>query len=92
MILLDCECINGMDSTAIQMLETTIDFYTHKKIEIFFSNVKGPVRDMLNKSNIVDKIGLQKFFINNNDAVTYFKTGELDRKEDLTNYIEQVNV
>ncbi len=92
LILLDCECINGVDSTAIQMLETAIDFYNDKKIEIFFSNVKGPVRDMFTKSNIVDKIGSQKFFINNNDAVTYFKTGKLDRKEDLSNYIEQANV
>ncbi|MDO6737313.1 SulP family inorganic anion transporter [Wenyingzhuangia sp. 2_MG-2023] len=92
LVLLDCECINGVDSTAIQMLESAIDFYNDKKIEVFFSNVKGPVRDMLTKSNIVDKVGFQKFFINNNDAVTYFKTGRLDRKEDLTNYIEQANV
>lgn len=92
LILLDCECINGVDSTAIQMIETDIDFYKNKGIEVFFSNVKGPVRDMFTKSGIVDKIGAKKFFINNNDAVTYFKTGKLDRNEDLTNYIGQANV
>lgn len=92
LILLDCECINGADSTAIQMIESDIEFYHDKGIEVFFSNVKGPVRDMLTKSGIVDKIGAQKFFINNNDAVTYFKTGKLDRNEDLTNYIGQANI
>ncbi|WP_206208132.1 SulP family inorganic anion transporter [Wenyingzhuangia fucanilytica] len=92
LILLDCECINGVDSTAIQMIDSDIDFYKDKGIEVFFSNVKGPVRDMLTKSGIVDKLGSQKFFINNNDAVTYFKTGKLDRNEDLTNYIGQANI
>ena len=92
LILLDCECINGVDSTAIQMIESDIDFYHDKGIEIFFSNVKGPVRDMLTKSGVVNKMGSQKFFINNNDAVTYFKTGKLDRNEDLTNYIGQANI
>ena len=92
LILLDCECINGVDSTAIQMIESDIDFYQDKGIEVFFSNVKGPVRDMLTKSGVVDKMGSQKFFINNNDAVTYFKTGKLDRNEDLTDYIGQANL
>jgi len=92
LILLDCECINGIDSTAIQMLETAIDFYNDKKIEVYFSNIKGPVRDMLTKSGIVNKVGAQKFFINNNDALTYYKKGRLDRDQDLTNYIEQANI
>lgn len=91
LILLDCECINGVDSTAIQMMETAIDFYNDKRVEVYFSNVKGPVRDMLTKSGIVDKVGSQKFFINNNDAVTYYKTGKLDRNQDLTDYIGQSN-
>ncbi|NIJ46213.1 SulP family sulfate permease [Wenyingzhuangia heitensis] len=92
LILLDCECINGVDSTAIQMMETAIDFYNDKKVDVYFSNVKGPVRDMLTKSGIVDKVGAQKFFINNNDALTYYKTGKLDRNQDLTDYIEQANI
>lgn len=92
LILLDCECINGVDSTAIQMLETAINFYNDKNIEVYFSNIKGPVRDMLTKSGIVNKVGGQKFFINNNDALTYYKTGTLDRDQDLTNYIEQANI
>ncbi len=91
LILLDFECINGVDSTAIQMLETAIDFYNDKQIKIFFSNVKGPVRDMFTKSNIVGKIGSDKFFINNNDALTFYITGTLDREQDLSNYIEQAN-
>ncbi len=92
LILLDCECINGMDSTAIQMLEGVIDFYKEKNVEIYFSNVKGPVRDMFTKSNIITKVGTQKFFINNNDALMYYKTGKLDREDDLTNYVKQANV
>ena len=74
------------------MMETAIDFYNDKKVDVYFSNVKGPVRDMLTKSGIVDKVGAQKFFINNNDALTYYKTGTLDRNQDLTDYIEQANV
>lgn len=92
LILLDCECINGVDSSAIQMLETTIAFYNDKKIEVYFSNIKGPVRDMLTKSGIVDRLGTQKFFINNNDALTCYQTGKINRSQDLANYIGQANV
>lgn len=92
LIVLDCECINGLDTTAVQMLETAISYYNDKQIEIVFTNIKGPVRDMLSKSGLVDKIGVEKFFINNHGAMEYYKTGSREHQQKLADYIQQVNV
>jgi len=91
LILLDFECVNGIDSTGLQMLEGVIDFYVENNILVYFSNIKGPVRDMLFKSQVDEKIGVDKFFINNHDAVTFYKTGKIDREDDLSTYIGQAN-
>ena len=91
LILLDFECVNGIDSTGLQMLENIVDFYAENQNDIYFSNIKVPVRDMLFKSQVDEKIGVDKFFINNHDAVTFFKTGKIDRKNDLSTYIGQAN-
>ena len=91
LIILDCECVNGLDTTAVAMLETAIAFYNDKGIEVLFTNIKGPVRDMLAKSGLVEKIGVEKFFIYNHGAVTYYKTGSREHQQKLSNYIQQVN-
>lgn len=91
LIVLDCEAVNGVDSTAIQMLLTTVEFYKEKGIQIYFTNIKGPVRDMFTKSGLVQKMGVNKFFINNYEAVAFYKTGDLDNLKKHKNYIHQSN-
>jgi SulP family sulfate permease len=91
LIILDCECINGLDSTGAAMWNDRIDFYATQGVKIHFTNVKGPVRDAMRKAGIIDKIGIKNCFMSNHGAMTYFETGSRESQKNLSSYIQQVN-
>jgi len=91
LIILDCECINGLDSTGAAMWNDRIDFYATQGIKIHFTNVKGPVRDAMTKAGIIEKIGIENCFMSNHGALTFYKTGNREIQKNLSSYIQQAN-
>ena len=61
-----------MDSTAIHALKDIFDDLKKSGIDMYFSGVKGPVRDALQKAGFVDYIGEDKFFLHIQYAVDNF--------------------
>ncbi|MFT7605812.1 MAG: SulP family sulfate permease [Saprospiraceae bacterium] len=56
---------------------------------MYFSGVKGPVRDAMTRGHIIEKIGKQNFFMSKEDAVGFYR----DQKNQTTgSYILQTNV
>mgnify|MGYP000297683544 CR=1 FL=1 len=62
LIVLDAESINRVDSTGIEMLKERIRFCQKKGILFYFAGVKGPVRDDLFRSGILEIIDLSKTY------------------------------
>ncbi len=91
LIIIDCECINGLDSTGAAMWNDRIDFFDQQGVSIYFTNVKGPVRDAMTKAGIIDKIGIEHCFMSNQNALLYFETGNSSDHENLSAYIQQTN-
>ena len=91
LIIFDCECINGLDSTGAAMWNDRIDYYALQGIKIHFTNVKGPIRDAMSKAGIIDKIGIENCFMSNQGAMLYFETGSRESQKKLSSYIEQSN-
>lgn len=91
LIIIDCECINGLDSTGAAMWNDRIDHYEALNVKIHFTNVKGPVRDAMTKAGIIEKIGIENCFMSNHGALTYFETGNREIQNNLSSYIEQAN-
>lgn len=91
LIIIDGECINGLDSTGAAMWNDRIDYYAKQGIKIYFTNVKGPVRDAMTKAGIIDKIGIENCFMSNEGALTYFETGSRESQANLSSYIQQSN-
>ena len=91
LIVLDCECINGLDSTGAAMWNDRIDYYATHGIAIHFTNVKGPVRDAMTKAGIINKIGIDNCFMSNQGALLYYETGSRESQKNLSTYIKQVN-
>lgn len=88
-LLLDFGTISQMDSSAIHALEEVVDDYRANGKEIYFSGVKGPVRDAMTRGHIIEKIGKQNFFMSKEDAVGFYR----DQKNQTTgSYILQTNV
>ena len=74
LIVLDAESINRMDSTGVEMLKERIRYYQKRDILFYLAGVKGPVRDTLFRSKILEVIEINHFFMRVNGAVNYFKT------------------
>jgi len=71
------------------MLKERIKFYQKKGIDFYFAGVKGPVRDALFKSDILDIIDINHFFMRVNGAVTFYKTGDNENQKKYSQYIHQ---
>jgi SulP family sulfate permease len=89
LIVLDAESINRVDSTGIEMLKERIRFCQKKGILFYFAGVKGPVRDDLFRSGILEIIDIKHFFMRANQAVMFYKTGDRTHQEKYAKYIHQ---
>ncbi|WP_111706308.1 SulP family inorganic anion transporter [Lutibacter citreus] len=93
LIIIDGESINSIDSSGVYMLKDLIKHYKSVGVEIVFSGMKGPVRDVLDKSGIMSKIGYINCFMGIHEAVNNFEK----RKKDMniepkySKYIKQTN-
>ncbi len=89
--ILDAKAINGLDSSAVHLLVDLIDELELQGIGFFLSNVKGIVRDVIYRSNLINKIGRENIFVNTGEAVDVI----LERKArsiELSRYAIQSNL
>lgn len=89
-IILNAESINRIDSSGFHLLQNLQEAFSKTDIELLFTNVQGPVRDMLARANFVQEIGKNHFFLHVQEAIDY-----LDAKCPKSNfeqYILQTNV
>ncbi len=82
LVILDADSMNGMDSSGVHALEEIIDFCQDRNIKFQLASVKGPIRDILHRSKLVEKLGEENFFFRIQHAVDCF-----DKKE-KNNYFE----
>ncbi len=68
-VVLDAFPINRIDSSAAHALRDLVDDLRRRNVELFVAGLKGPVRDVLEKSNVVGLIGRRRFFHEVHDAV-----------------------
>ncbi len=92
-IILNAEGIDSVDSSAMHALEEIIDEFREAGIELFFSGVKGPVRDAMVRDGIMSHIGAEHFFMSVQEAVDCFDEGcKEDRPHGREEYVTQNNV
>jgi len=80
-IIFDASSINDVDSTADGALHEVYDILSKRNIKLYFTNVKGPVRDMFERSGFQEKVGSGHFFYGNYDAVESFLSQKFETKK-----------
>jgi SulP family sulfate permease len=70
-LILNAESINNVDSTALRALEDLALDLKSAQLQLFFTGVKGPVRDAMAKGHLTKKIGINNFFMSVQEAVDY---------------------
>lgn len=93
LIIIDGESINSIDSSGVYMLNDVITKYRRLNIDIAFTGMKGPVRDILDKSGIIKKIGYQNCFLSIQEAVDSFEKNKKNNEYGnmYSDYIKQTN-
>jgi len=75
-IILNAQSIYALDSSAAKGLEEIVDDFHERGIDFYMTEVIGPVRDMLQKTGLFEKIGKDHFKMRIHDALDYFDTHE----------------
>jgi len=75
-VILNAQSIYAMDSSAAKGLEEIVDDFHGRGIEFYMTEVIGPVRDMLRKTGLFEKIGEDHFRMRIQDALDYFDDNE----------------
>ena len=68
-IIIDASPISHVDATAYQGIKDLVDFLKESNIRLALADVIGPVRDMLQKTQLRKEIGDEHIFININEAL-----------------------
>ena len=89
LLIIDGESINNIDSTAIHMLEEVVLDFNSRGVKVYFSGIKGPVRDVMFKSGFMRKINSDNFFMSIHEAVQFYESRE--GNNNLNKYVNQVN-
>lgn len=72
-IIIDAIGINEIDVSALKGLRELVGVYKKRDIDIIFAGLKGPVRDMFQRSGLDMVIGPEHFYMNINEAVGSLK-------------------
>jgi len=68
-VIIDAIGINEVDASALHALKELVDEYKERDIDVLFTGVKGPVRDMFKRSGLDDVIGSEQFYLDISNAV-----------------------
>ncbi|NND05599.1 MAG: sulfate permease [Saprospiraceae bacterium] len=68
-VILDASSINRIDSTGLAMVYDLLSKLEEKNVKLVLTNLRGPIRDLLAKSGITDKIGTENNYLSIADAL-----------------------
>jgi SulP family sulfate permease len=87
-VIIDGSSINSLDTTAIDQLKSMITTLQNWDIELYITGLKGPVRDVINKSGLKDFLGEDHFYREPHEAVTKIlkKMDKEDQESRLEDY------
>lgn len=84
--------MNSFDSSALEMLTDFHKELQEKNIQIYFVSMIGPLRDLLHKVGLTQKIGEDHFFLDIQSAMDYFENQDSQRAKRSILYASQANV
>ncbi len=92
LLILSCESMNTLDSTALEMLSDFHQDLTSQDIKLYIVGMIGPLRDVLHKVGLTQKIGEAHFFLDIQSAVNYFQNEDHPQARRSSTYARQTNI
>lgn len=92
MIVFNMESVTNIDSTGAHALNEWILAWRKSGMDVCMSSIKGPVRDVLNRWGILECVGADHVFLDDNSAVSaYDKDIDLELLDKYSPYATQTN-
>lgn len=82
-VIIDAHTINDLDTTGLHALEQLFESLRSRKIDLYLSGVIGPVRDILFRSGLMERMGAESQFLSIQDAIRYHRERGGQRHWDL---------
>jgi SulP family sulfate permease len=92
-LIIDGESINNIDSTALHALEEIQEDFNSRGIDIFFTGIKGPLRDKMIRSGFMNKVKEDHFFMSIQEAVDAYDSimNMAEKSGKFKKYVKQTN-
>jgi SulP family sulfate permease len=88
-LVLDASSVTELDSSADTALGEIADEFSGRGIELYLAGVKGRLLDVMRRSGSFQRIGPEKFFLSDDEAVrAAARVGGPDREVDLADPLE----
>ena len=85
-VIIDASTMNDLDMTAVGVLTFVAQTLRGRDIDLYMTGLKGPARDVAHRSDLVETLGEDHFFLSPHRAVKHILAG-WDRLDD---YLEHV--
>lgn len=87
-VIIDGSTINTLDTTAIEQIKTMVGTLKNWDIELYITGLKGPIRDVVEKSGLREFVGKNHFYRDPHEAVSYILEliDEEDQSSRLADY------
>ncbi len=87
-VIIDGSTINTLDTTAIEKIKSMVGTLDNWDIELYIAGLKGPIRDVVDKSGLRDFMGKDHFYRDPHEAVSYILEliDEEDKSSRLADY------
>jgi SulP family sulfate permease len=90
-VILNFESINNIDSSGLHFIEEIHEATERGHMSLLFTGVKGPVRDKMQKSDLLEKIGDEQFFLTVQNAVDSIDQSVKENPDSFSEYTMQTN-
>jgi SulP family sulfate permease len=89
-LVLDASSVTELDSSADTALCEIADEFSRRDIELYLAGVKGRLLDVMRRSGSYERIGTEKFFLSDDEAVraAAARVGGPDTEVDLADPVE----
>lgn len=81
-VIMDAGSVNDIDATAEMEIREMTEIFRERGIEIYYTHVKGQVKDILKRSGYYDFLGGEHFFHSKKDCLEHIQ--KIRQKEDKT--------
>lgn len=91
-LILDASSITDLDTSGVKMLNELLTYLKKKGIKLCVADAIGPVRDILYKTGLMNKIGEDHHFMHVSDAVAFFEGETVATFQEKCTMARQQNV